>query len=226
MKKIGLLSGLLILLFTVSFKPKAKVFEGTIKYVVDHHVEYGVIKYPQELSVSIKGDLIRIDIPLPFAEMSHIIDCKKGSSVKLCTVDGIKYCVKTDLKKSVTMEKVAMAKDSSKIINDLKCAFGRIHTKDSHCTIYSTEKYVISKTITDCGLELPYRLFYSQKEFEGKLIVQQDVFDNDGQTTYLVESVTESQLKESYVSPPVVDHTEVTEEALGKIIRNYVKSAR
>lgn len=225
MKKIGLLSVLLILLFG-SFKPKAKSFEGTIKYAIDYHVEYGVIKYPQDLTVSIKGDIIRIDISLPFAEINHIIDCKKRSSLKLCTVDGIKYCVKTDLKKSGTIEKVTMAKDSTKMIKDALCVFGRIQNNNSHYTIYATEKYLISKAITDCGLELPYRLFYSQKEFERKLIMQQDVFDVDGQTTYLVESITESQLKESYISPPVKDYTEVTEEALGKIISNYFKSAR
>lgn len=226
MKKIGLLSSLVILLFAVSFKPKAKSFEGTIKYMVDYHVEQGVIKYPQELSVSIKGDLIRIDISLPFAEMSHIIDCKKRSAVKICTVDGGKYCVRSDFKISGSTEKVIMAKDSTKMIKDLSCYFGRIYNKASHYIIYATPKYTLSKNITDCGFELPYRLFCPLKEFERRLIMQQDVFDDDGQTTYVVESITEAPLKAMDVSPSLTGYAEVSEEALNKIISDSFKSSR
>lgn len=98
MKKIGSVSLALLLFFGVSFKPKPKPFEGTITYAVDYHSEYGSIKYPQGFNVYIKGDIIRIDFSLPFAEIGQIIDCKKRTYIKLCVIDGKKYCVKGELK--------------------------------------------------------------------------------------------------------------------------------
>ncbi len=225
MKKLYSFFILVLLVFGSSFKTKTKPFEGTIKYAIDYHAEYGVIKYPQDLSVSIKGDIVRVDMSLPFAEMSHIIDCKKKTSIQLCTIDGSKYCVKSAFKKPGSVEKASLAKDSTKIIKDLVCYFGRITTKESQYIIYATQKYALSKNITSSASEIPYHLFFPQKEFEGKLIVQHDLFDSDGQTTYQIESITESLLKESDISPSISEYSEVTEVALGKIISDYFKSS-
>jgi hypothetical protein len=221
MKKLGFIFALTAIVFGTSFKSKQKLFEGSIKYAIDYHVEYGVTKYPQDLSVLIKGDLMRIDISLPFAEMSYIIDCKKRTSIKLCKIDGTNYRITSELKKNNVDEKVVMAKDSTKKIKDINCTFGRIMNKES---VYATNKYMISRNISACGPELPYRLFFSQKEFESKLIMQVDMHDNDGETTYMVDTITESTVKDSDISPSTVGYNEVTEEGLGKIMNDYFKS--
>jgi hypothetical protein len=214
---------LALLVFGTAFKTKTKPFEGTIKYTIDYHADYGVTKYPQEMTVSIKGDVLRVDMSLPFAEMSDIFDCKKKTHVKLCTVDGVKYFVRSDVKNTAPPEKVMMAKDSTKTIKELVCSFGRINEKEIQYVVYATNKYAISKSITDSGAQLPYHLFFAQKEFSGKLIMQQDLFDADGQTTYLVESIEETPLKDLAVDPTASGYNEVTQEGLGKIIENYFK---
>ncbi|MDZ4663983.1 MAG: hypothetical protein SGJ15_03840 [Bacteroidota bacterium] len=224
MKKIGLL--LVVFVFGFSFKIKLKPFEGTIKYSIDYHSEYGLVKYPQELIAYIKGDVIRIDVILPFAEISHIINCKKRTSLKFCTVDGAKYCVKSDLKKASVFEKALIAKDSIETIKNLSCSFGRVYMANSRSVVFFTTKYLISKNITDCGTELPYQLFFPHKEFETKLIMKRDAYDEDGETTYFVESITELPIKDADINPSFTEYKEVTEEVLGKIISDYFKSAR
>jgi hypothetical protein len=223
MKKPGAMLLLFIFLFGVSFKPKTKSFEGTIKYAIDYHSEYGITKYPQDLSVSIKGDIVRIDLSLPFAEMSDVFDCKKKTHLKLCTVDGVKYYVKSALVKPAVTDLVVMAKDSSKTIKDMVCKFGRINTKEVQYVVYAAEKYSISKNITALGSAIPYNLFFPQKEFEGKLILQRDVFDSDGQTTYWTESITETPITDTQILPSMNGYNEVTEEGLNKIIENFIK---
>jgi hypothetical protein len=224
MKKFGFIFTLTAIIFGTSFKSKQKQFEGIIKYGVDYHAEYGVTKYPQELTVHIKGDLLRIDVSLPFAEMTYLIDCKKRTSVKFCKIDGVNYRVTSELKKPNTIEKVVMAKDSTKTIKDLICIFGRIANKESQFTVYATSKYAISKHIGACGSALPYNLFFPKKEFESKLCMQVDMYDSDGETTYAVELISESPVKDADISLSISDYKEVTDEGLGKIMSDYFKS--
>jgi hypothetical protein len=224
MKKLGSLFALVVIVFGTSFKPKAKLFDGSIKYAIDYHADYGVTKYPQDLTIHIKGDLMRIDVSLPFAEMTYLIDSKKRTSVKLCKIDGVNYKISSELKKPLTIEKIIMAKDSTKTVKDLPCIFGRISNKTTQFTVYATTKYIISKNISACGPTLPYNLFFPQKELESKLCMQVDMYDDDGETTYVVESISESAIKDADILPSISEYKEITDEALGKIMSDYFRS--
>jgi hypothetical protein len=220
MKTINLIFVLIIFGLVTSFKSKKKLFEGTIKYTIDHHTNEA--KYPQELIVHIKEDIIRVDVALPSLQLTHIIDCKKKTYLKLCKVEGNTYYARGRLRIVKSEEPLVMVKDSIQTINDHVCSFGRINNGNKHYTFYSTSKYYISKQITECGAELPYHLFHPHKSFTSKLIMKQDSYDETGETTYLVEIISELPINTLDISPPLVDYKEVNEESLYKIIKDHI----